>query len=146
MSVGFAINLRFTIHNSEFHFTFDIFKQKIMGLIQIEGMEFYAYHGHFEEERIVGNHFKIDLTIETKLQAAAISDQIEDAVNYQEVYNLVKAEMEIKSALLENVANRIITAIYKSFDTKIQSVKVKVSKMNPPLNGKIKNVSIVMSR
>ncbi len=117
-----------------------------MGLIQIEGMEFYAYHGHFEEERIVGNDFIIDLTIETNLEPAACSDQIEDAVNYQEIYNIVKEEMKVKSALLENIADRIINAIYIEFADQVEFAKVKVSKMNPPLNGKIRNVSIIMSR
>ncbi len=117
-----------------------------MGLIQIEGMEFYAYHGHFEEERIVGNDFVIDVTLETNLEPAAASDLIEDAVNYQEIYNLIKEEMKIKSALLENIADRIIEAIYIEFADQVEFVKVKVSKMNPPLNGKIKNVSIIMSR
>ena len=117
-----------------------------MGLIQIEGMEFYAYHGHFEEERVVGNDFIIDLEFETDLEPAAASDEIEDAVNYQIVYNLVKEQMTIKSALLEHVANGIIEAIYREFPTQISDLKVKVSKMNPPLNGKIKNVSIVMTR
>lgn len=117
-----------------------------MGLIQIEGMEFYAYHGHFEEERIVGNDFIIDLTIETNLGPAAETDNIEDAVNYQEIYNIVKEEMKVKSALLENIADRIINAIYIEFADQIEFVKVKVSKMNPPLNGKIRNVSIIMSR
>ena len=117
-----------------------------MGLIQIEGMEFYAYHGHFKEEQIVGNYFILDLTVKTDLQPAALSDQIEDAVNYQELYNLVKEQMEIKSALLENIADRIITAIYNNFESQIKFVELKVSKINPPLNGKIKNVSIVMSR
>jgi len=117
-----------------------------MGLIQIEGMEFYAYHGHFEEERVVGNDFIIDLSFETDLKPAAFSDDIVDAVNYQEIYNIIKEEMKINSALLENIANRIIDAIYVEFSDQITFVKVKVSKMNPPLNGKIRNVSITMSR
>ena len=117
-----------------------------MGLIQIEGMEFYAYHGHFEEERIVGNDFIIDLTFETNLKPAAESDDIVDAVNYQEIYNIIKEEMKIKSALLENIADRIIDAIYVEFPDEVECVKVKVSKMNPPLNGKIRNVSITMTR
>jgi dihydroneopterin aldolase len=117
-----------------------------MGLIQIEGMEFYAYHGHFAEERIVGNDFIIDLTLETNLKPAAASDDIADAVNYQEIYNLVKEEMKVKSALLENIADRIIDAIYIEFPDQVEYVEVKVSKMNPPLNGKIRNVSITMAR
>lgn len=117
-----------------------------MGLIQIEGMEFYAYHGHFAEERLVGNDFVLDLTIQTNLAPAAASDCLEDAVNYQEIYNLIKEEMKVKSSLLENIADRIIEAIYIEFADQVEYVKVKVSKMNPPLNGKIRNVSITMSR
>lgn len=117
-----------------------------MGLIQIEGMEFYAYHGHFEEERIVGNDFIIDITIETNLEPAAHSDQLEDALNYVEIYNIIKEEMKVKSALLENIADRILSAIYIEFADVIAFVRVKVSKLNPPLHGKIKNISIIMSR
>ena len=38
-----------------------------MGLIQIENMEFYSFHGHFREEQIVGSRFLVDLTIETDM-------------------------------------------------------------------------------
>ena len=71
-----------------------------MGQIQIEGMEFYAHHGHFAEERIVGNKFLLDLFIDTDCEKAAETDKLEDALNYQEVYEIVKQQMEIKSVLL----------------------------------------------
>ena len=54
-----------------------------MGLIQIENMEFYSYHGHFKEERIVGNKFLVNLSIETDMKASSASDNLKDAVNYQ---------------------------------------------------------------
>ena len=62
-----------------------------MGLIQIENMEFYSFHGHFREERIVGNKFLVDLTIETDMKIPAESDNLKDAVNYQSIYEIVKA-------------------------------------------------------
>lgn len=117
-----------------------------MGLIRIEGMEFYAYHGHFKEEQIVGNDFIVDLSLETNLEPASRTDQIEDAVDYQQIYKLVQNEMNIPSALLEHIAKRIIDAIYAEFAQQITWLEVKISKMNPPLSGKIKNVSIVMHR
>ena len=116
-----------------------------MGLIQIEDMEFYAYHGHYKEERIVGNRFLVNLTIETDMKKPAASDDLKDAVNYQVIYNLVKQEMEKKSFLLENIAKRIIDIIYNNFKN-LKKVTVKISKMNPPLGGKIKNVSVTISR
>ncbi|MFC2128347.1 dihydroneopterin aldolase [Bacteroidota bacterium] len=116
-----------------------------MGQIQIEGMEFYAHHGHFAEERIIGNKFLLDLFIDTDCKKAAETDKLEDALNYQEVYEIVKQEMKIKSHLLENVAGRILDELYNRFDT-IKNVRIKVSKMNPPMGGKIEKVSVCLSR
>ncbi len=116
-----------------------------MGYIEIEGMEFYAYHGHYREEQIVGNRFLIDLKIETDCKKAAESDNIEDAVNYQSAYKIIKAEMQKKSNLIENIADRIINALYENLDN-MKSVTIKLSKMNPPMGGKIKKVSITMTK
>lgn len=116
-----------------------------MGLILIEGMEFYSFHGHYKEERIVGNKFMVDLTIETDMDIPAESDNLKDAVNYQHAYQIVKQEMEKKSYLLENIAGRILDAIYSEMEG-IKQATVKVSKMNPPMGGKIASVSVVMSR
>ncbi len=116
-----------------------------MGFIEIEGMEFYAYHGHYKEEQIVGNRFLVDLKIETNCRKAAESDNIEDAVNYQTAYKIIKKEMKKKSNLLENIASRIIDALYENLDN-MKSVTVKLSKMNPPMGGKIKKVSVTMTK
>ena len=116
-----------------------------MGTICIDSMEFYSFHGHFREERIVGNKFLVDLTIETDMKIPVLSDNLKDAVNYQRVYEIVKHQMEIKSHLLEHIAGRILDAIYAEIEG-IKKVTVKVSKMNPPMGGKIGSVSVVMSR
>ena len=116
-----------------------------MGLIQIENMEFYSFHGHFKEERIVGNKFLVDLTIETDMSAPAKSDNLKDAVNYQRAYEIVKSQMERKSYLLEHIAGRILDAIYSEMEGIIK-ITIKVSKLNPPMGGKIGSVSVVMSR
>ncbi len=117
-----------------------------MGLIQIENMEFYAFHGHYREEQIVGNKFLVDLSIDSDMTVPASSDNLKDAINYQRVYKLVKEEMEKKSRLLENIAKRILDAIYANFDG-VRKVTVKVSKMNPPMGGgRIEKVSVTLSR
>ena len=116
-----------------------------MGLIKIENMEFYSFHGHFKEERIVGNKFLVDLIIETNMKLPAASDNLKDAVNYQRVYQIVKSQMEVKSHLLEHIAGRILDAIYTEMNG-IEKITVKVSKMNPPMGGKIGSVSIILTR
>lgn len=116
-----------------------------MGLIQIENMEFYAYHGCYEEERVVGNRFIVDVQIETDLSRAAVTDSINDTLNYQMAYNTIKAEMSIKSHLLEHVAARILDKLYSTFSS-IEKATVKVSKMNPPMGGEMERVSVTLSR
>jgi 7,8-dihydroneopterin aldolase/epimerase/oxygenase len=116
-----------------------------MGLIQIDGMEFYSFHGHYKEEQIVGNRFLVDLTIETDMSKPMESDNLKDALNYQRAYELIKMQMEQKSHLLEHIAGRILDALYSEMEG-IKKATVKVSKMNPPMGGKINSVSVVMSR
>ena len=114
-----------------------------MSTISIEQMEFYAYHGCFKEEQIIGTRFLVDLFLETNTSKAEKSDDLGDTVNYQEVYLLVKKEMEVKSKLLEHVGRRILKAVKGRFP-EIESAKIKISKMNPPMGGKMKSVSLSM--
>jgi 7,8-dihydroneopterin aldolase/epimerase/oxygenase len=116
-----------------------------MGQIKIENMEFYSFHGHFREEQIVGNKFLVDLIIETDLKKPAESDNLRDAIDYQKIYQIAKLQMDKKSHLLEHIAGRIIGAIYAEIDG-IQKITVKVSKINPPMGGKIGSVSVIMTR
>ena len=117
-----------------------------MGKIVIEEMEFYAFHGHYQEEQIVGNRFLVDLEIETNLATAAESDKLEDAVNYQQAYQPIKNEMRLKkSNLLENIAKRILDALYEEM-TGIEKATLRIRKMYPPMGGPIRSVGVTMSR
>jgi 7,8-dihydroneopterin aldolase/epimerase/oxygenase len=116
-----------------------------MGLIHLENLEFYAYHGCYKEEQIAGTKFMVNVTLETNMDKPAISDDINDALNYQLVYNVIKYEMSIQSNLLEHIAKRILDALFKRF-SQLEHVTVKIAKMNPPMGGIMKSVSVEMSR
>lgn len=116
-----------------------------MGVIELENMEFYAFHGCFKEEQVVGNSFVVNVTLEADCSTAEKSDNIADAVNYQIVFNLVKEQMAINSHLLEHVTSRILNAIYDAYPN-LDKATVKVSKVNPPLGGHTKQVSVTLSR
>lgn len=143
------INTIFTLNKlicailSKHVFSQDKFKR--MGLIEIEGMEFYAYHGHFAEEQIVGNKFLVNIAIKTACDKAGESDKLKDALDYQKVYKLIKTEMDKKSFLLENICKRILDRLYGEFNT-LEKATIKISKINPPMGGQIEKVSITMSR
>lgn len=113
--------------------------------IELENMKFYAYHGHYEVEQKVGNHFLVSLLAETSALTALESDRLKDALDYQHIYRLVKQEMEIPSHLLEYVAERIVNAVLSELSP-ISHIRVKISKMNPPLGGEIEKVSVTLER
>jgi len=114
-----------------------------MGLIELEGMEFYAYHGYFKSERIVGNRFEVYVSVEADCDRARQSDQLSDTLNYEGVYKLIKEEMQHRSHLLEHVAGRILSRIHLEYP-EAGKVKVKISKARPPMGGPIKAVSITI--
>lgn len=105
-----------------------------IGIIELEGMEFKAYHGCLEQEKVRGNSFTVDFRGELDLSAASESDNLDDTINYAEVYEIVSDEMSIPSELLENVAGRIVKAIEKRFP-QIVRFSVRVSKKRPPVEG-----------
>lgn len=113
--------------------------------IELENMEFYAFHGHYHEEQLVGNRFRVDLSLDVDAEQAAASDNLEDAVNYLEVYQCIREQMEIKSHLLEHLSNRIMRALQVRFPA-ILGIRLKVSKMAPPLGGQVERVSVTFER
>ena len=116
-----------------------------MGRIELENMEFYAFHGCYREEKIVGNLFLVDLVMDTDCAKAAETDDINDALSYLTAYQLVEKEVMQNANLLENVAKRILDSLFENF-AQLNYAKVKVSKMNPPLGGRIEKVSLVLER
>ncbi len=115
-----------------------------MSKINIEKMQFYAYHGCFKEEQVVGTKFEISITVDVDTTTPSKTDALEDALNYQELYWVVKAEMEINSKLIEHVGQRIADKVMKTFP-QVQALSLKLSKLNPPLGGQIEKVSIELS-
>ncbi|MFT2010036.1 dihydroneopterin aldolase [Pontibacter sp. 13R65] len=105
-----------------------------MGQIALEGLEFFAFHGYYDEEQKIGNKYGIDLYLHTDLRRAAESDDLHQTVNYETLYALVVEEMKVPARLLEHLGHRIIDKVYERFPF-VQSVKVQVYKFNPPLGG-----------
>ena len=116
-----------------------------MARITLEGMRFYAFHGCFEEERRIGTHFEVNVAFETDTRKAQKSDEIADTVSYLEVYHTVRREMMKPSHLLEHVADRIGEALLQEYPA-VTAVDVKVSKLNPPLGGKLDAVSVAITK
>jgi 7,8-dihydroneopterin aldolase/epimerase/oxygenase len=118
---------------------FTVRKQQIMGTILLEGMEFFAFHGCFKEEQIIGTKFIVDLEVGADTAIAEDSDHLRDTLDYVGLYRCVKTEMEQKSHLLEHLAKRILTAVQTGFPA-VDSIRLKIAKINPPMGGKMQQV------
>ena len=111
--------------------------------ITLEEMRFHAFHGVMDEERVIGGTFLVDISyiIDTK---AVESDDIEDTISYAEIFDLVKEEMEKPSKLIEHVAGRIMKALKNKFPQLLKTT-VKISKLNPPVNGEAKKATVTIT-
>ena len=117
-----------------------------MNKILITGMEFFAFHGHYEEEKLAGNKFVVDLTLWYNTRKAEQSDNLEDALNYQSVYISVKEVISnTKVNLLEHLAAKILDTLFSEFDN-LRKAEVYLKKANPPMGGQIKDVGVVMRK
>lgn len=113
-----------------------------MGWVKLEGMEFYAYHGYYDEEQKMGNKYNVDLSAKVDFSDAASSDKLVHTVNYEQLYRVVKNEMSNSSRLLEHVAQRIADHAMANFKA-IQKLEVRISKFNPPIDGICRAATVV---
>ncbi len=109
-----------------------------MATIALEGMRFFAYHGVYEEEQILGGDYIVDVEISTLVDKAAIEDDVFQTLNYETVYLICEAAMRKPANLIETVASRIALNIKHQFGF-IKEMKVKVKKLNPPLGGRVES-------
>ena len=107
-----------------------------MGVIRLEDIRCFEYHGCMEEEGVVGTLFSVDVELKTDLSISANSDLLSDTIDYVAVSRLVQEEMGIRSKLIEHVAQRIINRLMRDFCS-VES-KAVVVKHSAPIDGEVK--------
>ena len=115
-----------------------------MSIIHVKGIKLYAYHGCLEEEAIIGSNYVVDVKIETDFSKAMKTDDLSKTVDYVSVFNIVKSQMAIRSKLIEHVASRIADELHSVFPA-IQKADVTVCKLNPPMNGDVSKVCVMVT-
>lgn len=115
-----------------------------MGIIKVENIRVFAYHGCLKEETKIGSDYRVDLEVKANLQASAKTDKLNDTVDYVFLNRIIKEEMEKPSHLLETVAKRILNRIFNE-DKLVKKATVWVSKLNPPIGGDVERVTIKMT-
>ena len=108
-------------------------------------MEFFAFHGYYDEEQKIGNKYGVDLRVYVDLAAAAATDSLPRTINYEILYRIVLTEMAEPARLLEHLAQRILDRVLAQFGH-VGAVEVSVSKFNPPLGGICERARVTLRR
>ncbi|MEH7126234.1 dihydroneopterin aldolase [Bacillus sp. JJ1532] len=117
-----------------------------MDKITLTKMAFYGFHGVFPEETRLGQRFFVDLTVEADLKRAGETDNLEDSINYAELYQVCKDIVEGKPfKLVEAVAEKIAGEMLNHFEA-ISQVNVRVIKPDPPIAGHYESVAVEITR
>ena len=111
-----------------------------MGLITIEGIRIFAYHGHLPEEKKLGGHFIVNVWATVDTSEVEKTDDLNHTVNYVKIIDIVKEQMAIRSDMIEVPAKRIVDAILPL--NKVQKVTVEVEKVQPPIDASFDKISI----
>ncbi|UAB81948.1 dihydroneopterin aldolase [Marixanthomonas sp. SCSIO 43207] len=115
-----------------------------MSTIRLKNIRIFANHGCLTEEEKIGSDYIVNLKVTADLSRAAKTDELGDTVDYVQLQRIVREQMAIRSKLLEQVGQRIIDEILKEIKL-VDSVRVRVSKINPPIGGDVAEVSVSMS-
>jgi len=114
-----------------------------MGIIRLKNIRTFSYHGCLIEEGKIGSDYSVDLEIKTDMRKSSMTDHLSDTVDYVLLNRIVVEEMAIRSHLLEHVGHRIVIRVFKEVPA-ISSIKIAVSKLNPPIGGDVEAVTIEM--
>ena len=111
-----------------------------MGLITIEGIRVFAYHGHLPEEAILGGQFIVNVWVTVDTTEVEKTDDLNHTVDYVKIIKIVKEQMGIRSNMIERPAKRIVDAIL--LIDNVQKVKVEVEKIQPPIDANFNKISV----
>ena len=102
--------------------------------VALHEVKFYAYHGFYPEEQILGGHYLVD--VEVGFVPKKIDDEIKNTVNYEELYSILSVEMQQPRKLLETLVQEMIDQLKNKFPF-LETVKVGLKKLNPHLPGEV---------
>ncbi|WP_257667541.1 dihydroneopterin aldolase [Parapedobacter tibetensis] len=110
--------------------------------VALTDLRFYAFHGYYPEEQVLGNEFVVDMKVEFDRDGRG-RDDLNDTVNYETLHHIAMMEMKIPRKLLETVAETMLNRIRKGFPF-VDTIEVKICKTQPPFGGDKANASITL--
>ena len=109
----------------------------------IQDLAIHAFVGLYDEEKRNGNDFLVNVTYWAPYEKAALSDQLEDAVNYGEICRVIESVFQTKCGMVEQIADLTMTAIKDTFP-QIEDVSITITKLNPPVTQQVRGICITI--
>jgi dihydroneopterin aldolase len=115
---------------------------QLMLRVALQDVRFFAYHGFYPEEQVVGNEFFVDVSVwfpysestSDEGEGESKDEDLDRSVNYEILYRVVKEEMEVPRKLLETAAYDIFERLQLNFSNLVR-IEVRIRKTNPPFGG-----------
>ncbi len=102
--------------------------------VGLKGVKFYAFHGYYPEEQLIGSDFIIDL--ELCFTPYGERECLDQTVNYEELNEILRTRMAIPQKLLESVAKDIMADVLKRYNFLLK-VDLNIYKCSPPMPGQV---------
>ncbi len=116
-----------------------------MDKILLGGLQFFGRHGCHPAEGELGQMFVVDIELDCDLQLAANSDDLNDTVNYVEIYAHAKAVIEgPPAALLEHLAAQI--GDFALRDPRVHTARVRIKKPHVAVGGVLDYLGVEIER
>lgn len=113
--------------------------------LSLNSLRLFAHHGAYPEEQERGNHFQIDLSVEIPVPRAAMTDRLDDTIDYvglAECIHLMSSQKHY--SVLEAFAHDVCTEILE-LHPEVLRVSIEVKKLDPPMPHEIESVSVRLS-
>lgn len=101
--------------------------------IRLNDLRFRARIGVYEQERIVGNEFRINLRVRYDADKF-IHENLDSSISYVDIYDIVKKELGRERLLLESVAQSISEVIVARWK-EVEEVSITIDKLGTPISG-----------
>jgi 7,8-dihydroneopterin aldolase/epimerase/oxygenase len=112
--------------------------------IELHGLVVHGFHGVLEEERRDGQQFVFDVRV-TSGEAAARTDDVEDAVDYRLVAStVVEVSSRQRYHLLEALASAVADELVRRFP--VERVRVRVRKPAVRLAARVDYAAVTVER
>ena len=120
--------------------------ERLADVIAVKGMQFFGYHGVYEEEQRLGQRFVVNVWLYLDLKRAGMTRNVDDTVDYGLAYQVVRRIVEGEPIpLIESLAEEISTQLLGAF-ARLLGVEVEVEKPGAPMAGVFDTVSVRIQR